>query len=164
MVRTMEVVPVGVDWCERERHWIRLLRYLNKDCTNVSDGGDGPAGYIHTSETREKLRKAQTGRVMPAGHGAKIAAKTRGRKRAIHAVEATAAARRGTHLTEEQKEKIRATLTGYKHPPEFGRKISARNLGRKQSEEARAKISAGRKGIQFSAEHRAKLSAAKKGK
>jgi hypothetical protein len=164
VVRLMEVVPLGISWSARERHWIRVLRHLNPGCANVSDGGDGPAGMIHSAATREKLRQANLGRKQPPEVGRKISLANKGRKRSQSAIDATAAARRGAKVPQEQREKIRATLTGYKHPPEFGQKIAARLRGRKMPPEFGRKISAARKGKPLSAEHRAKLSAAKKGK
>ncbi len=73
-------------------------------------------------------------------------------------------------LVKEVAEKIRATLTGRKRPPEFCAKMSAAQLGRKRgprSPEVRANMSAAQKGRTLgplSPEHRANISAGNKGK
>lgn len=163
-VELKEIVSIGVDWVERERHWIAELRILNPDCVNVSNGGDGPAGMIHSADTRAKIRAAQLGRKMPAGHGEKIAAKTRGQKRSAETVARMSVARKGEVRTPEQRAKIRAALTGRKAAPGVGAKISAANMGRTISAEHRAAISRAQKGKQHSAEARAKMSAAALGR
>lgn len=159
-----EIVPVEGKWADRERSWIRTLRHINSNCCNVSNGGDGPAGMIHSAETREKLRIISTGRKMPPGHGEKIAQKTRGQKRTPETRARMGAAQSGKTITQEYRDKISATLTGYKHAPGFGEEVSRRNTGYKHTDEALEKISAAHRGRVASPETRAKQSAAKIGK
>lgn len=160
----MEVVPIDADWVQRECHWIATLRLINPQCVNVSAGGSGVAGLVHSPETRAKIRAAQLGRKMAPDHGAKIAAKTRGQKRSPETLARMSAARKGGTMSQEQRDKISATLTGRKAAPWVGAKISAANKGRKMPEGHGAKISAARKGKPLSPEHRAKLRSAKLGK
>lgn len=166
VTRLIEVVPVEEDWCARERYWISILRILFPGCVNVSDGGSGPAGWVPSEETRERLRQVNLGRKHPPGTGAKIAAKTRGQVRTAETRARMSAARKGEIRSEEQKEKIRSTLTGRKLSPSH---CEAIRIGKEAagpvtlSAEHRAAISAARKGKPLSAEHRAKLSSVLKG-
>ena len=156
-IEIKEVVPVGGGWAVRERFWIAKLRLLNPACVNVSNGGDGPAGMVHSAETRERLRVAQTGRKMPADHGEKIAAKTRGVPRSLETRARMGVARRGEVRTPEQREKIRIALTGRKRSAEAIAKTAAANRGRTITAEHKAAISRARKGKALSAEHCRKI-------
>jgi hypothetical protein len=46
-VSTIEIVPVGDNWVDREQWWIRALRLVNPLCVNVSAGGQGVPGMVH---------------------------------------------------------------------------------------------------------------------
>lgn len=95
-----------------------------------------PMGGRLSPETRAKISAAKKGKPSP---------------------------KRGTSLSEEQKDKIRASLVGRKRPPEVTEKITDKLRGRTNgplSDERRAKISAAKIGRKLTAEHRAALSAA----
>lgn len=78
----MEVVPPEGKWDERERYWIETSRRLFPDImTNMSDGGDGVPGLIHSAETLRKLSTALRGRKLSQEHCAKIGALHLGMKR-----------------------------------------------------------------------------------
>lgn len=53
-IETMAVVPAHGDWEEAERRWIRQIRLNNPDAVNVSDGGTGTPGAVHSDETCTK--------------------------------------------------------------------------------------------------------------
>jgi hypothetical protein len=162
-IHVVEVVPADGDWVESERRWIVQIRHMFPESVNVSLGGDGPAGMIHSAETRARMSAAGLGRKMPPGHGAKIAAKIRGRKMSAEQLARMSAAQRGRARTPEQRAKISATLTGRKRTAESVAKTAAANRGRTITDAHKAAISAARKGKPLSAEHRAKLSAARQG-
>lgn len=44
---------------------IAKLRHDGYDLCNMTDGGDGPSGLIHTDESRAKMSASATGRIMP---------------------------------------------------------------------------------------------------
>lgn len=56
----VETVPVGNDWVEREKHWIRLIRF-SFPALNVSDGGVGTPGQIQSAEARAKRSATMKG-------------------------------------------------------------------------------------------------------
>lgn len=58
MARTMEIVPAGASWGERERYWISVLRKKNPQCANIGEGGVGTAGHVFTDEQRKRVSEA----------------------------------------------------------------------------------------------------------
>jgi hypothetical protein len=57
---TVEIVPPGADWEERERSWIRTLRFSFPDNCNTAAGGQsGLMGHQLTKKQRKKLSEAQ---------------------------------------------------------------------------------------------------------
>lgn len=69
-IETMEIVPPDQDWCERERHWISVIRFSFPDSVNVSDGGSRSPGWVPTAEqiarTVAGTRRGRRARVMRA--------------------------------------------------------------------------------------------------
>lgn len=110
-IQTMEIVPVGDDWHSRERFWIYTIRLLHGAESNMSDGGEGAAGLVFSSEHRAKMRVAALTRRQSPETRAKISAIRKGRP----------------------------TTTGHKHSQETIAKFRAAALGRKQSPETIAK-------------------------
>lgn len=51
----LEAVPAGGDWIEAERFWIEYLRSLGARLLNLTHGGEGLAGLVHTQEHRAKI-------------------------------------------------------------------------------------------------------------
>lgn len=47
----------GGDWGAREKFWIKLCRFINKDLKNMTDGGEGTPGYKVTDAMRERMKK-----------------------------------------------------------------------------------------------------------
>lgn len=110
-VETMEIIPAGQNWVEREKHWIKILRFSFPDNCNVSAGGSGSPGYSPTPEVRAKQSAALTGRQLSPEHVAKM---------------------RERRHTDGAKEKIRNSLLGVKHTDERRRNISLAVKGKKQ--------------------------------
>lgn len=147
-MHVMETVPLGGDWVAREKRWIWLLRGINPDACNVSDGGTGVPGWVPSAETRSKISAANAARVMSDETRAKISAFMMGR---VQPAESLA--------------RMRATLTGRNLSPEHCAKISKAKRGRPgkpHSAERRAKISAGNKGKKRSPETIARMSEGQK--
>lgn len=129
---TMEVVPAAQDWCARERFWIYTQRLFWPDCClNVSDGGEGPAGLIHSEETRAKISIANRGRKLSPETRAKMSAAMLGK---VH--------EKTQKYSPETRAKMSESKKGRKLSPETRAKISAARLGTKRSLEARANMSA----------------------
>jgi hypothetical protein len=109
---------------EREVFWISHYRAQGADLTNLTDGGGGAVGYKHSPESVEKLRRRNTGRVVPPETRAAIAASLR-----------------GTRLSDESKAKISAVHKGMPKSDEMKRKLSATIKGRPKTEATKAKLS-----------------------
>jgi hypothetical protein len=162
-INHMEVVQSTEDWRERERFWIATLRYFYPDCVNVSSGGDGVPGLVHSAETRAKWsaqRKGKKRGPMSEEHKAKIGNANRGKpvSNETRAIRSELARNR----TAEHRAKIRAAHIGKTWSEEQRARLSAIRKGKPRSLETRAKISAAHIGKTHSAESRAKMSAAAK--
>ena len=189
-VEVMETVPVDGKWAERERFWIRQLRHVNANAANVSAGGAGVPGLIHSDQAKAKVSAGNKGRKRSAEHRAAISEALRNRI-CTEAIRANMrAAQKGkiyVPLSVESRAKISAANTGRKHSAESRARMSRAQMGnthckgKKRSAESIAKTSAanlGKKrsaefclrqstiltGRKLSAEHIAKMSAARKGK
>lgn len=182
-IEAMEIVPPEISWSDRERFWIYSLRTLYPGCLNVSDGGAGAPGNVHSVETRKKISTAhkgkkfsaetvakmvawRKGRSLSPEHRAKLSAALKGRKRdAEHCAKLSAAltGKKGVKPSAETRAKRSASLKGRIISPEHRAKIAASNTGKTRSAESRAKMSASRMGKKrgpMSDEHRAAISAA----
>lgn len=138
----LDVVP-SVEWEEAERFWIAYFRSLGARLTNLTAGGDvGCFGFKMPAEAVEKLRRRNLGNT--------FGRLTAGKKR--------------PPLTAEQKEHMRALLTGQKRTAEARANMSAAQKGRAISQAHRTKLAAALRGFKHSEETRQKLSAVRKGK
>ncbi len=91
------------NWQEREQYWISKFPNL----INLTAGGDGCIGFIHNSETIEKIRQAKLGT-----------------KHSIEFKEAMSKRLKGIPLSEEHKSKIGLANKGIKQSEESKRKRS----------------------------------------
>lgn len=129
---------------ERIKFWREAQGFL----TNITDGGDGVSGLVHSDQSKELMRlkrKAQ-----------KVVHSEATRKK-------IAAANRIAHKGKKNPDHS-ARMTGRRHSPEHRAKISAGNIGKVPSVETRQKISAANKGRIVSDEARAKMRAAQLGR
>lgn len=94
---------------------------------NLSDGGEGPTGYRHTEEIKNKLSEMKAGKERP-----KHSEETKNKLSEIN---------KGKKLSEEHKRKISEANKGKKHTEEALRKISEASKGRIYSEEHKRNIS-----------------------
>jgi hypothetical protein len=90
---------------------------------NLTDGGEGASGHIHTSEARAKMATAHTGLKRPPEVINKCAEFHRGRQR-----------------SSETKAKLSAISTGKRHTPETRAKLSAIQTGKKHTLQHRISI------------------------
>jgi len=126
---------------EREIHWIAALGTFEEGY-NSTRGGGGRLGVTLTEETKEKIRRAATGRKMSPEAVEKMAASKRGMKQSDEVVAKRAAAIRaaGHHRSDDVKEKIRASNIGQTRSLETRAKISASAQGRMLSEKTKKKL------------------------
>lgn len=142
------------DLARAEVDWIARGRALGWNLTNVTDGGDGGLpGLQHTGATREKVRQAKLGK-----------------KRAPFTPEALAnmaAAQQRRYaaqgVSEETREKNRASNTGKKRSAETCQRVRQSKIGKRLTEEHKARIGASGRGLKRTSEQRANMSAAKRG-
>lgn len=102
---------------------------------NRTEGGEGVSGMKHTDDSKRKIGKSSRGRKLKPDHIEKIRKSKIGndwnRERVI---------------SQDQKDKIRQTLTGRKHTPERRRNQSLAKIGVKHTAERNAKKSKLQKG------------------
>jgi hypothetical protein len=111
---------------------------------NLTDGGEGCCGLIHSVEARKNMSSAQKGRTISEEHKAKLAAAKIGKPQSFAHIAKRVAAYRGIPCTEETKAKISKANKGKIREPytaERREKISASLMGRIYSEETKARMS-----------------------
>lgn len=125
---------------------------------NMTDGGEGSSGYVHTCESKEKIGKAS--------RGLKRSEETR---RRISESKKGKSVNKGVKRSEETREKIRKAAR--QRPPissETRKKMSEAHRNRPPrapvSEETRKKQSEAKKGKKLSEETKLKMSQVRKGK
>lgn len=130
---------------------------------NMTDGGDGTSGRIHSDETREKIRQGNFRRILSEENIKKINQANLGR---IFPEETREKMRQG-HLnrkfSEGHKENIRQALLGKPHSEERKEKNRQSHLG-KITPEQKEKIRQAQLGRIHSVEHREKNRQAQLGK
>jgi len=105
----------------REIFLIAQHKSLGSPLTNMTDGGDGVLGHVHSAKTREKMSVAQKG--VPRGapsvkHRANLSAALKGRTPSVKTRAAALAATIGKPLSPGHRAKISASGKGRKHSPE----------------------------------------------
>ncbi len=71
---------------ESEKGWIMYLRSFGIALYNITDGGEGTSGHIHSTETKEKISKSNKGKKNRLGlinsteHNANISAALKGKE------------------------------------------------------------------------------------
>lgn len=117
-----------------EQEYIRVFRALGMDLTNLSDGGEGQTGYVHTEETKKKISNRLVGR--------KDSEETKKRKSLASSLRDNSHLFGNTHLlghvhSEETRKQMSESHLGMPGP----------NLGRRLPEEWRKAIGAGGRGV-----------------
>lgn len=136
--------------CKEERWWIAYgLRKAKWPLTNLTDGGEGPNGFVMPESAKASIAASKVGVPRSEETKAKLRVANLGTKHGP--------------TSEEQKAKLRASNLGKKH--NNGVNISAAKTGKKCSEQGRANMSlarlgnTNRLGIPHTDEAKAKISA-----
>lgn len=143
---------------------------------NLTDGGDGVTGHVHSQEAREKLRLSHLGYKPSPEHREKLRlaaadpvnkekrrqasiVKITGIKRSAETKEKMSKARRGKKLSPEHVEKLRQSNNnfGRKHSYEHVEKVRLANTGKKRSPEIVEKMRLINRGRKASPETKEKL-------
>ena len=145
----IELIEIaGDNWAERERYWIAFYRGQGARLTNVTDGGEGAPGFVHSAETKALMSLLKTGK--------KASEKTR--------AALSAAGFRRPPASPETRARLKAALMGHVTPPEVRTKISASHLGKVMSDAARLAMSKAQTGRRHSPETRARIGLSGKGR
>jgi hypothetical protein len=155
-----------------EMELIDLHRRIGSPLTNMTDGGEGTAGYKRSAESIERGASKLRGRKRP-DISERLAGvpKSDDHRRKLSAVRAGSRASDATRAKMSAIRKGRpSTMLGKKHRPESIEKIRAAVggdkapfLGRKHTAESKAKMSAAHRGRRDSEETRRRKSAARSG-
>lgn len=144
---TLEDGLTDAESSERERYYIASRGTRAPAGYNLTDGGEGMAGGVHSAETK-----------------ARMSAAAMGRKRTPETLARMSECRIGVPIPPEVRAKMSATHTGMKRSPETCAAISAGNKGKVRTPEQRARMSASKmglmKGVPKSPETRERMAAA----
>lgn len=149
---------------EREKYWIETLNCKSPNGYNLTDGGEGVAGYHHTSETKIKMSLARKGHKKSPEMRAKLSATLKGRTFSPETRKKMSEAAKKRGLSSALRAKISEANRKRIVSPETRAKLSANWKGRKHTPEAKAKMSAAKKGIKLPSETRNKMSMSHKQK
>ena len=154
---------------EKEKEFVKLYgRIDNKTgiLVNMTDGGEGTLGVIHSEESNEKRREWSKNRIITEETRKKLSAKQIGEKNHMFGRTGKLNPNYGIERSEETKRKYseiakargseKNPMYGKKHSEQTKRKISEKAIGRIMSDEARKKISEKNKGKIVSEETRKK--------
>lgn len=134
------------DLDKKEIYWIAFYR-SKTDCYNITNGGEGRSA-THSKETRAKLSKSLTGRVISK-----------------EARENMSNAHKGIRVSEESKLKISKALKGRVFSEEHKKNLSKSHIGipNPHSKEWRKKVSQANKGKKMSKTSKEKMGLSKSG-
>lgn len=101
-----------------------LIGVYRNSLVNMTDGGEGASGYVHTPEGRAKMSAAWEGRVVTEEWRANMSKARKGKPHSPEHVRKQAEAQRGKVYSEETKAKIGAAQRGKKLSPDHIAAIS----------------------------------------
>ncbi len=150
-ILVLEEAASSDDLPAAERRWIAHGRAQGWPLTNLTDGGEGQLGLVHTAEAKAKISASLMGRPCPT-KGKHPSAETRAKMSASH---------KGHPVSAETRAKRSATQKGKPMPAACVAAARANHpRGHYFSDEHRANVSNGLMGHPVSDETRAKLRAA----
>ena len=164
---------------EHERFLIQCFRSMGAPLVNLTDGGEGTCGMVHSAQARAKITAAGLGRRHTEASLAKMSMVQKGRKQTQEQLAKLSAVRKGRVTSDETRKKLSAARAGkprilsdaarerigaaHRGPPseKVIAAIRKANTGREHSAEERAKRSAALKGRVKTPEHLANIAAAR---
>lgn len=144
-----------------EKFLISTMRLLSIPICNLTDGGEGPSGLLHSKESKEKNSLSHKGKKASADTKLKMSLARKGMKRSAKSIEMTRIASIGRKHSDESRKKMSVGRTGVRLSEEHCKAISIRNTGRITSDETKAKLSAVFLGRKVSRETAEKISKSK---
>lgn len=146
---------------EHEKFLIACFKDMGAVLANITLGGQGATGLVHTEELKKKISLLNKGRKLTPEQIEKIRLKSLNRKHSEQTKQYLSKINKERVLTEDQKQRIRNAHLGRTLSEEARKKISLAHLGRTMSPEHRAIISATHKGKKQSPEQIKKRIAAR---
>jgi hypothetical protein len=146
---------------EHEKFLIACFRDMGFVLANITLGGEGATGLVHTEEVKRKISLINKGRKPTPEQVEKIRLKSLNRKHSEQTKQYLSKINKERVLTADQKQRIRNAHLGKSLSEETKRKISLAHLGKTMSDEHRAIISATHKGKKQSSEQVKKRIAAR---
>jgi hypothetical protein len=137
--------------------------------TNMTDGGDGISGYIHSQEAKHKISIAKIGHIPSLETRQLMSIARTGRKHSEESKYRMSLSKKGQQKTKEHRQNISKGLTGYKHSEDAKQNMSNSkkgnhySLGRTHSEETKLKIGNAGKGRTHTKETKQQISNSHKG-
>ena len=104
---------------------------------NLTDGGEGIVGFIHSDETKRKMRESKIGKTSSEETKRKISELNTGEKHPMF----------GKTHSDETKRKMSEAAKGKKFSEETIKKITESKIGKKLSEETKRKIGESQTGV-----------------
>lgn len=126
----------------REKLVIAALRANGVELCNLTDGGEGSAGYKPTQEHIEKIRAKAVGRMHSEEVRIRMSQGQVGRKHSPESVAKRIAKLKGREISEETRAKMSEARSGKPLSEKNKQSISKALKGRKHSKEHKAKVSA----------------------
>lgn len=132
----IQIIAENLTWenaCDLEKKYIAFYgrRDKNQGClVNLTDGGDGVCGFIHSEEARKKISEANKGKIFSKETLKKISEANTGKKRSQETLKKLSEAHKGKIFLKETLKKLSEANKGNQYAK-----------GRKHSEEARKKMS-----------------------
>jgi len=131
----VEVVQRNMqEWWAFELEADLIAFHGRENLSNMTDGGEGPAGFLHRAESKDRMSSAKMGKKlgpMTEGHRRKISEAQAGKPRQKHSQETCekiSAALRARERTDETRRRISAALTG-KRLDDAGRAVLVKAQG-----------------------------------
>ncbi len=160
----LEILETGSDasWPEAESRWIATLKARGCDLTNLTEGGEGAIGHIHTPATRAKMSRSSLGKPKSDSHCKNISAAKKLTPISPATRQAQIRAVTGRKQSQEEKDRRAAKLRGQKRSPETVARLSDAWKRRDPAWYAKALATKRRNAKPLSEEARANISAAAK--
>ena len=121
--------------------------------SNMTLGGNGVSGYIHTESTRKKISEVNKGKIISDDHKKKISEANKGRIYSTETRKKISVANKGRIRTDEHKKKISVANKGKIISEEHKEKLSVANSGKnnpfynkKHTKATKRRISSANKG------------------
>jgi hypothetical protein len=117
-------------WAIAEKKWVAHFKEINPDLKNMTLGGAGTPRRYTSPEHCKRISEAKKGKPWTAETRERMKFAKKPAPPSRETVMKRADKLRGRTVSQEQREQIRATLTGRKRPPEISAKANATKLAK----------------------------------